>query len=277
MYDKIPISNSMEITGEVEREIASLASGLENLTTSQVEPDGKYSYIGVYSNDLHVAERIPSMQRALGVLTSKTSGLRIGLVIGSGGLLSLGKELPQIDTWVVLDKSPGLIEMMKKYYKTVSSATNPQQLIDMSVDFGDAKQTKLDQEKESYGQYHYLENQGNLQRTQEFLAKKKIVFINGNLVDTDFMAKVGNILKSHDAEIAFANFTNVMEWIPGYNEGTSRQKLQSSTEHVPFSRDCVVLFSVSQGGYGLRGKVGRSPLNTQAVIGLERYMKRANL
>ena len=266
----------MEITGQTEQKIASLSSELEKLTPAQVEPDDKYSYIGVYSNDLDVAEKIPSLQRNLEALQSQTSDLKVGLVIASGGILSLAKELPQIDIWVVLDKSPSLMETMRRYCKIVAFATSPQQLIDISGDFGNVKQTILDQEKKSYGKYHYLESQENLQRTQEFLAGKKIVFINADLLDTDFMTKVGNTLKSHDAEIAFANFTNVMEWIPGYNEGTSQQKLQSSLKPIPFSKDCVVLFSVSQGGYGLRGKVGRSPLNTQTVIGLERYMKKAN-
>lgn len=264
----------MEITGQVEQRVVSLSSDLEKLIPAQVEPDDKYSYVGIYSNDLHVAEKIPSMQRHLEVLASQTSALKVGLVIASGGILSLGKELLQINLWVVFDKSPGLIEMMKKYCKVTSSATSTQQLIDLSSDFGGTE--VLDQEKESYGQYHYLENEGNLQKTQQFLAKKKIIFINANLLDADFMTKIGNTLKSHNAEIAFANLTNTMEWIPGYNDGTSQQTMQSSLDPIPFSKDCVFLYAVSMGGYGLRGKVGRSPLIAETAIGFKRYLEEAN-
>lgn len=265
----------MEITGQVEQKILSLSSDLEKLTPTQVEPDDKYSYIGVYSNDLHVAEKIPSMQRRLEALALQTPDLKVGLVIGSGGILSLGKEFSQIDLWIVFDKSPGLIEMMKKYCRVTSSATSTQQLMDLSSDFGATEQI-LDQEKESYGQYHYLESEGNLQKTQQFLAKKKILFINANLIDTDFMTKIGDALKSHDAEIAFANFTNTMEWIPGYNDRTSQQTLQSSLDPIPFAKDCICLYTVSMGGYGLRGKVGRSPLIAETAIGFKTYLEKAN-
>lgn len=213
-------------------------------------------------------------KRGVENLTFQTPDLKVGLVIGGGGILSLGKELPQIDLWIVLDKSPGLIEGMKKYCKIVSSTTGTQQLIDASSVFGGIK--TLDQEKESYGQYHYLANEGNLQKTQQFLEKKNIVFMNTNLLDADFMTKVGNILMSHQAKIGFANFSNVMEWVPGYEEKTSQQELQSSLSPIPFSKDCVCLCSVSRGEYGLKGKVGRSPLITTTAIGFKEYLDRAN-
>lgn len=259
---------------QAEQKIVSLSSDLEKLTPSKVESDDKYSYIGVYSNDLQIAEKIPFMQKVLEDLASQTSDLKVGLVIDSGGILSLGKEFPQINLWIVLDKSPGLIDIMKRYCKVVSSAANTQQLVNISSDFGGTE--ILDQEKESYSQYHYLENEGNLQKTQQFLAKKRVVFMNADLLDADFMAKAGNILKSHQAKIGFANLTNVMEWIPGYQERISQQKLQFSLDTIPFSKNCLFLYTVSMGGFRLRGKVGRSPLNAATAIGFGEYLDKAN-
>lgn len=261
----------METPSGTEQTIASLAKNLEKLTPDKIEPDGKYAYKGVYSNDLHVAEVIPSLKRDLSILTTDKPGVRVGLVIASGGILSLGKELPEIDLWIVLDKSPGLIEAMKKYCALVSSATSTDQVLAFNDEY-----KKDSRERESYGSYHYLESQGSLEATQRFLRDKKIVFMNADLLDRGFMTKIGETLKSHNAEITFANFTNVMEWVPGYNDGSSKDRIRSSLDSIPFNPNSVFLFSISEGGFGLRGKVGRSPLIAGTTVGFENYLNITN-
>ena len=266
----------MEIAGQKEHKIISLFQTLEQLAPIKIEYGGKYAYTGISSNDLKVEEKVSTLKATLEDLSSKTQNLKIGLVIASGGILSLGKEFPQIDLWIVLDKTPSLISNMKRYSIAVSSAANPQEILDLATEFGGTQQNMLTDEGESYGQYHYLKDQESLKRTQEFLRKKKVVFMNADLLDAEFMAKVGKILKDQDAEIAFANFTNVMEWLPGYDEHTSAKRLSTSLEAVPFSEKCAILFSVSQGGFGLRGKVGRSPLNTRTAVGFLDYLEKSN-
>lgn len=260
----------METPSGTEQDITSLATDLEKLSPDQVEPDGEYAYKSVYSNDLRVAEVIPALKKDVSSIPAKISGVRVGLVVASGGILSLGKELPEIDLWIVLDKSPGLIEAMKEYCALVSNATSTEQLLAIADKLREGK------EKQSYASYHYLESQESLERTQQFLRDKKIVFMNADLLDRVFMAKMGETLKSHNAEIAFANFTNIMEWVPGYNDGSSKDSFRSSLDSIPFNPNSAFLFSISQGGFGLRGKVGRSPLIAGTTVGFENYLNITN-
>lgn len=261
----------METPSGTEQAITSLAIDLEKLSPGKVEPDDKYTYKGVYSNDLHVAEVIPALKRNVSSIPAKISGVRVGLVIASGGILSLGKELPEIDLWIVLDKSPGLIKAMKEYYALVSRATGTDQVLAFNDDY-----KKDSPERESYGSYHYLESQKSLEETQRFLRDKKIVFMNADLLDRGFMTKMGETLKSHNSEVVFANLTNVMEWIPGYNDGSSKDRFRSSLDSIPFNPNSAFLFSISEGGFGLRGKVGRSPLIARTTVGFENYLNITN-
>lgn len=253
----------MEISGGTEQRISSLAVSLEAISLQQIETDSPYHHASVFSNDLKVSKNIPEIVKDLEAQTDPD--LKVGFVIGSGGIFSLGPLLPQIDLWIVFDKSPKTIDMIRRYSGVVSNAEDPQQLIKVADNYGGTR--TLNDERKSYDNYHYLFNPDSLEKTKQFLASKKAVFLNADLRDKDIMAKMRIALNSHQAKIAFANFTNVMEWMPGFYEGTSQVLLGNSVASLPFSKDCVFLYSVSA------GRIGRSPPMSNIAVSLPNYLK----
>lgn len=251
-------------TSETSQKIAALVSSLEALSNKGIESKNTDFYSGVFSNDLDLRERIPQIIAAEGLNRPSGTDLRVGFVIGSGGILSLGKELPQIDVWVILDKNENLIKKMSEYCQLVSGAPGPQEITTAAEIYGGVN--NLRNEQLSFGPYHYLESPEELEKAKKFLLEKKIVFVSGDLTDTEFMKKFGTALGQYKVEIAFANFTNVIEWVPGFYEGKAQQTLDSSLSSVPFSPDCVFLFSVSL------GRIGRSPLKTHIASGFSNYL-----
>lgn len=257
------LTTVMEIP-ETGSKITALISSLEALPTKGTEPESTDSYSGVFSNDLGLKERIDQIISAEGLSKPSSASLRVGFVVGSGGLLSLGKELPQIDLWVVFDKNANLIKKMSEYCQLVLRASGPQEITVAAETYGGVN--NLRNEQSSFGPYHYLGSPKELEKAKKFLLERKIVFVTGDLIDSEFMEKFGTALGQCNAEIVFANLSNVMEWFDGFYEGKAQQTLDSSLAPVPFSPDCVFLFSVSL------GRIGRSPLRTQVVEGLSNYL-----
>ena len=153
---------------EINQQVTSLVDDLDKLTPDNTEIDDKNISKTPFSNDRKVAHVIPQLKERMRAIPKKEDGIKVGVVIASGGLLSLGKEFPEIDLWIVLDSSPRLIDTVKQYFKLVSTATTTNELLAIYEKY------KNDcPEKESYGKYHYLENQENLEQAQKFLSLRR--------------------------------------------------------------------------------------------------------
>jgi len=257
--------------GEVrqkEQAIHSLKDALERITFKELIPDPN-AYISVFSSDEGVSENIPEI--VSGIEGQQTNNLRVGLVVGSGGLLSLGSILPQINLWIVADMNPSEIDVLKEHHKKTAEAKDYQQLLnEISAPF--AGKNALTQriplvERNSYDKFYYLSSAERLKSAQDFLKKDNIAYLNVDLTDQDSLARVGDVLTQHSANIAFANMTNVMEWVPGFENDLSQPIVQKSFFKLPILKDCVFLHSLST------GRIGRSPIITHTAVGLADYLK----
>jgi hypothetical protein len=144
---------------------AELRSSLEKL-----EGNGENkNFIFEFSNDKEVASHIPDVVKQVEQLAAPT---KIGLVVGSGGLLTWGALLPSIDLWIQLDKNPQLLAWMKSLSDDIVSTPLMQTFETnlFSKVKGKAYKPQAYIEKSSYGQWHYLSQQYSYDRTRSFLS-----------------------------------------------------------------------------------------------------------
>jgi hypothetical protein len=192
-------------------------------------------------------------------------------------LWNVGKELESIDVFIRLDKDKAQLERDKERRGDILKAVEPKELLpkpNPDIDKNDFfalkkefnKMRAPEVEQESYGQYWYLLSKEILNKTQVFLGKKNIAFVNGDLTDAEFMKKIGEVLTDYQAEVVMADLTNVVD---GSKKNDEVESFVQTLSLLPFQESCVIKHS-AHAGFG-----GRSPVLSKLSIGLHEYQDRA--
>lgn len=269
IYNPDPLDQDKDPKEDKNRKIDRLISELENIPHQGVDSDAFD-----YSNDRNVVELIPQIAQ----LSNSIPGeIRTLVVVGSGSLWNIPKELSGIDLIISLDINRKQLERNKLRNQKILSATSTQDLFPIpNNNIGEEDIVAQAQERRrlnephiemtSYGNYHYLSSEENLKKTQEYLRQAKIAYICGDISDKDFTTQLGNILNSKGANIVFANFSNVSEWVCGSKPNlVKRDVLINSLDLTPIDGKCPILHSRSI------GRIGRSRILSKLSVGLKSY------
>jgi hypothetical protein len=240
------------------------------------QPSISEEYTSDFSNDTQVAAIMPEIIESVG---KEKALLRAVIMVGSGPLWNIPKELKDIDLVLSLDINRNQIQHNRQRRLEILSANKVEELLPkpkQEIDENDIytvinERRKIEApkiEQNSYLSYHYLSSEEKLHQTQDFLKKGNIAFVNGDLSNNDFTKILGNILNNHKISIVFSDFSNVMEWVagsPGHISEKAKNNFLESLKNIPMTENCAILHSHSI------GRVGRSPIVSQLSFGLIRY------
>lgn len=265
------IYNRTDIADDKDQKIETLISELESIPYEGIKEEAFD-----YSNDEDVAKLIPQIAQ----LSNNILGeIRSVIIVGSGPLWNIPKELNNIDLIISLDVNKNQLERNKSRIQEILSTKNPQSLLpipnndinqdDIVAVAKERRRLKLPQiEMSSYGNYHYLSSEETLQKTQDYLKQAKIAYVCGDISDREFTAKFGNILKNSGGNIVFADFSNISEWVCGSKLNQAKKETFINTlTLIPIDKTCPILHSRSA------GRVGRSPIYSQLSVGITSYEK----
>lgn len=220
--------------GNKEVQKTALLTQLRSIKGERLDP---FSATYPFTNDRNIAPLIPDIKAHQEGASAK---LKAGMVIGTGGLLTLGKELPDIDIWIVVDRRTSMIDALQSWEDYIVRTLSFDRA--KNVTFTPEAQAYYNLETESYGSYHYFASQQEYDATRDFLSKKKIAYVPGDLLDEQFMHKVGNALQQYGAKITFANMTNVMQWVMKDTQGDINF-YGNRLAGLPFDDNCYFLYS----------------------------------
>jgi hypothetical protein len=265
------IYNSSESEQDKEDKIESAIRELETIDYQGINDDAFD-----YSNDENVSKLIPQITQLSNEIPAE---IRTVVVVGSGPLWNIPKQLSNIDLIISLDINKNQLGRNKSRREEILLAESPNDLLpvpNINIDNSDivarAKERRKIEaphiEMTSYANYHYLSSEVELQKSKDYLRKAKIAYVCGDISDKSFTTQFGNILNSKGANIVFAGFSNVSEWLCGSKpDSTKRDDLINSLNLIPVDKKCPILHSRSI------GRVGRSPILSKLSVGLESYGK----
>lgn len=225
------------------------------------------------SNDEGYRVVIPKLKEHL---ANKRGG--IGVVIGSGGFLSLLPELP-VDTVLMLDVNPAVLEFNEVVARLVESSASPDEVfqrlanpdfrvqnqilkdIDEIYRYIDMVKGFLKKESREHGEYHWT-HPSRFNLVKESLRRKPVAYVAANITSPEFGTALNSVATRYGEKIPFVNFTNVHAWI--------KPKTMDFIRKWPFEADAAVLYSSHKGGL-----VGDWP-KMYLAIGPEEYIKQAN-
>lgn len=223
--------------------------------SAEHDSSGQFSYRHVHTNDLGYGQTLVKLAELPAV---ETSGIPIGVIIGTGGILSAAPELP-VETLILLDMNPVVLQWVKytahvlnhsispeNYRKSVYSPANPYYLKGSElIKLEDA----LEAEMQSFGNKHFLfdpldsnikhngeQSDNRFQACQKALRSKRLLIVAGDLETGEFISKFSQALIETGTEITFANFTNVTEWI-------GLGAITHFLTQVPVNDRAIILFS----------------------------------
>lgn len=244
----------------VDPRVQRVITNLSEIRISDVERLAAYRF----SNDEGVGELTPLIKKKA---KGRGVSLKVGMFVGHGAMWSLGKELPQLDLVVRLDMNTTQVELDGEWAKVIERASDAEEIKSI-ISGADKRLSRI--EMNSHGHYHYLSSNEQLERTQDFLRRRNIAYVNGNLLDERFMGEMGEVLRSGDAEIVFSDFSNAMGWMGGSRSEEARDKVASQLTLLPFDDECVFLFGVTM------GRAGRAPIRADLAIGLDEYIEKSS-
>jgi len=226
-----------------------------------------------FSSDEKVEKYIPKIVE---FVKKPTTSLKAALIISHGALWNIPKELEGIDLVLRIDINETQLEYDKKRREKILNSLNLLDLLPKSnkkLNKNDVVAVRREMfrlkepevEKISYGPYHYLSSFGMLEKTKLFLNKNNIAFIGGDLSDLEFTQKIGDVLKKHEAQVVFADLTNVMGWFGSIGNPQKKQEYINSLQKLPFCEKSPILHSIHL------GMTGRSPLLSYLCMGLNEY------
>lgn len=190
--------------------------------------------------------------------------IKVGFVVGAGGLITLGKEMDDIDVWIAVDKNANIFEAAKKRDECIEQESTVEKARDLPLTPID--KSLLDIEKQSYGEKHYLASQEGFDKSQQFIQKKNIAYICGDLTEDGFLEQIGTTLNQFGAQITFANMTNVLDCI--YQKPQDQiDWFHQGFNVLPIHDQCVFLYS--------RHNIGQTslPLYARSVVGKTAYLQ----
>lgn len=176
-----------------------------------------------------------------------TDKLRVGLIVGNGSILSLLKDIP-VDVIIMVDKNQFIHEWtdftktalaesvsVQEYSKKVYGNENP------LLKELDNKRTELTRKYltrgiNDLGDMHLLHSQNRFEICKEELKEKEILGAYVDLARRDVTNNFAKILKRHNAEITFLNFTNLCDW---YSPNT----FDDSIAVLPFCKEPIIIYS----------------------------------
>jgi len=244
----------------IDPRITSLITKLSELKSRDVEASEAFAF----SNDEGVGKLIPSIKDRL--QHSKVAQ-KAGLFVGHGSLWSLGKELPQLDLLIRMDMNSAQIVADREWANVIDQASGVEEIL---ARLSERDRRLAEKEMISYGEYHYLASDEQLQRTQYLLRRRNIAFLNGNLLDGHFMTGIGDILRNKGTAIVFSDMSNAMEWMGGQRTQETQETAASRLALFPFADESVFLFGITM------GKAGRAPIKADLVTGLDRYLRQSS-
>jgi hypothetical protein len=236
---------SANLEGPNEEKLVALSSDLKELS-------GKYGKIErrvngtLISNDEGYSIIMSKLREQL---TTKKEG--IGMVIGSGGLASLLPELP-VDTVLMLDMNPAVLELNKVIFELIKSSESPDEVfrkltdpafrsrtqilkdIDSIYEDIDITTAYIRQESIQYGDQHWS-NLSRFNLVKEALLKKPVVFIAADIANLEFGKALGVVSKKYNEKVSFVNFTNVHTWI--------KPTTMDFINEWPIEPDAAILYS----------------------------------
>lgn len=174
---------------------------------------------------------------------------KIGLVVGPTGILSFSKELEAIDLWISLDYNPQVLQWLKATHHLVKQEPKAgiyqskliqrvNQLQPFLYDKAD-QYLLLENERVSFGDYHYLASQKSYEKAREAVRRKPVAYVAGNVEDPNFLKEFGNSIRQVGGVIAFADMTNVM----GVLSSRKTREFQTAFTSLPFHDRAFMLHS----------------------------------
>jgi len=175
----------------------------------------------------------------------KSDKLRVGLIVGNGAILS---SLPDVPTDIVImsDYNPFIhewtrftaealeqSESIEDFRRRVYSEENP--LYSELLKQGAKPDEGLQREMQDLGQKHFLSSEKRFQECKEAVGKKQLLMAAVDLRDQTYLARLAEGMKEQNAEVTFANLTNVWE-----HAGNG---LADALPRLPFHPQAVILQS----------------------------------
>lgn len=195
----------------------------------------------IHKNDSNYGRVISGITDA-GVQSDRT---RVGLIVGNGAILSSLPNIPA-DVIVLNDYNSFIQEWThftseallragtpEEYRAMVYSEQNP--LYRELRDRGLQPEAGLDAEIADLGENHFLASPQRFEACKQALQRKQILDFAVDLTDRPALQGFANALEQSNAEITFANMSNVWE-----HAGSS---LEQSLPVLPFNPQANILFS----------------------------------
>ena len=215
----------------------------------------------IHTNDINLGSAIETARYRINLIDGLLIKPTVGIIVGTGGLLSICPELP-VDIWLVCDNNKFVLDWVDqaKYATRIATRLDDYLRIvyveNLQATQGYAE-SGLRGERESLGKYHLTTDEQRFQLVKQSARHISIVRCEGDLRDKKFSREFGEILKKQRLSISFANLTNVYEHAPGIYE---------SLPNLPF-RDCAV-FIWSNRTFG-------KFLESEVIYGLDNYLMHA--
>ncbi|GIW60183.1 MAG: hypothetical protein KatS3mg087_1249 [Patescibacteria group bacterium] len=170
---------------------------------------------------------------------------RVGMIVGNGAILSSLPDIPA-ETLIVTDYNPFIHEWTEYTQKMLSEASSPEdyrirvysdqnplytELTKLSL----KPEQGLEEEMKDLGAKHFLTSPQRFSQCKLALLDKKIISMTVNLTDAESLSRLRVTLEGENAEITFANFTNVWE-----HAGDS---LATAIPNLPINENAIILHS----------------------------------
>lgn len=175
----------------------------------------------------------------------KSDKLRVGLIVGNGAILSSLPDVPA-DVVIMSDYNPFIhewtlftahaleqSESIGDFRRRVYSEENP--LYSELLKQGVKPDEGLQREIKDLGQKHFLSSEKRFQECKEAVRKKQLLMAAVDLRDQTYLTKLAYSMKEQNAEVTFANLTNVWE-----HAGNG---LADALPRLPFHSQAVILHS----------------------------------
>jgi hypothetical protein len=212
----------------------------------------------IHPNDKNLGRAIETAKEHL----DRNEGLLVrpilGMVVGTGGLLSICPELP-IDVWLVYDNNSFVLDWVDKAKDATRTAPKLGDYLRILYDENPQAnqgyaESGLRREMQSLGKYHLTTDEQRFQRVKQSAKGLSFVRCEGDLANPAFLRESGEILRRRGLSISFVNLSNVYEHAPGVHE---------SLPNLPFREGAVFVWS---------DRAWNNFLGTHVSVGLDKYL-----
>ncbi len=255
----------IEERDKLNREMGEFQSDLESIPHRGRITREPVPYL--HKDDHNFGNLMDTIQIKLKEQQKKTGSIRLGIVVGTGALLSIAPEI-DIDAWLVLDYNAFVLEWSRQ---TITALRHSQtrsfyeQWVYQNPHAAETKAKGIDPnewleiEKQALGKFHFLNSDNRFLRAKHKLTSTPVLFSQGDLSNREYMEELAQILRSHNTEIAFANLTDILEFAP---------LIGDVIELLPFKEDAVIAHATRF------GTTNNHPA-ARVSIGVEEYKQNA--